>query len=108
MAVCVQELKVQKYNANVPVVGSATLWWLAKKRQWDVRQSIRRASRRITGRSMVDVSKQNRQGRRASIRLASPPPGKNARPKQGHDLEKGLPMSTKEGRTITTISSTIR
>ncbi|KZM26131.1 uncharacterized protein EKO05_0010589 [Ascochyta rabiei] len=89
-------------------IGSATLWWLAKKRQWDVRQSIRRASRRITGRSTVNVSKQNRQNRRASIRLASPPPGKNARARQERDLEKGLPMSTKEGRTVTTISSTIR
>ncbi|KAF1359244.1 hypothetical protein EJ07DRAFT_156154 [Lizonia empirigonia] len=89
-------------------IGSATLWWLAKKRQWDVRQSIRRASRRITGRSTVDVSKQNRQNRRTSIRLASPPPGRNARAKQERDLEKGLPMSTKEGRTVTTISSIIR
>ncbi|KAF9697937.1 hypothetical protein EKO04_004488 [Ascochyta lentis] len=89
-------------------IGSATLWWLAKKRQWDVRQSLRRASRRITGRSTVHVNKQNRQNRRTSIRLASPPPGKNARAKQDHDLEKALPMSTKEGRTITTISSTIR
>jgi nitrogen fixation-related uncharacterized protein len=89
-------------------IASATLWWLAKKRQWDVRQSIRRASRRITGRSTIDVSKQNRQNRRTGIRLNSPPPGKNSRPKQEHDLEKGLPMSTKEGRTTTTISSTIR
>ncbi|KAL1596854.1 hypothetical protein SLS59_007595 [Nothophoma quercina] len=89
-------------------IASATLWWLAKKRQWDVRASIRRASRRVTGRSTVDVSKQNRQNRRTGIRLNSPPPGKNARRKQEHDLEKGLPMSTKEGKTTTTISSTIR
>ncbi|KAF3053605.1 hypothetical protein E8E11_005025 [Didymella keratinophila] len=88
-------------------IASATLWWLAKKRQWDVRQSIRRASRRITGRSTVDASK-NRQNRRTGIRLNSPPPGKNARPKQERDLEKALPMSSKEGRTTTTISSTIR
>jgi nitrogen fixation-related uncharacterized protein len=89
-------------------IGSATLWWLAKKRQWDVRQSIRRASRRITGRSTVDVSKQNRQNRRTGIRLNSPPPGRNAKPKREHDLEKGLPLSGKEGQTTTTISSTIR
>lgn len=88
-------------------VGSATLWWLAKKRQWDVRQSLRRASRRLTGRSTADVNKQNRNNRRTGIRLNSPPPGKNAggRPRQDRDLEKGLPLSNKEAKTTTTITS---
>ncbi|KAI8931772.1 hypothetical protein NX059_011410 [Plenodomus lindquistii] len=95
--------------AVVVVVGgiaSATLWWLAKKRQWDVRQSIRRASRRLTGRAPVDNQKQTRENRRTGIRLNSPPPGKKgAKPRMDHDVEKGLQMSTKEPRLTTTISS---
>jgi hypothetical protein len=87
-------------------IGSATLWWLAKKKQWDVRASIRRASRRFTGRGAADSSKQNNQNRRTGIRLNSPPPGKNAN--KMRDLEKGLPMSNKEPRTTTTISSVMK
>ncbi|OAL52517.1 hypothetical protein IQ07DRAFT_490623, partial [Pyrenochaeta sp. DS3sAY3a] len=91
-------------------IGSATLFWLAKKRQWDVRQSIRRASRRLTGRSTTDVSKSNRNNRRTGIRLNSPPPGRNpaTKPSQDRDLEKGLPLTNKEARTITTITSVKR
>ncbi|KAF1912109.1 hypothetical protein BDU57DRAFT_523474 [Ampelomyces quisqualis] len=85
-------------------IGSATLWWLAKKRQWDVRQSIRRASRRFTGRGNTD-GKQNRQNRRTGVRLNSPPPGKNNRSRQDYDLEKGLPMSNKSPHTTTNVSS---
>jgi hypothetical protein len=95
-------------QANTSTAASATLWWLAKKRQWDVRQSIRRASRRLTGRAPADSGKQNqnRQNRRTGIRLNSPPPGKNAgRSKQDRDVEKGLQMSSKEARTTTTITS---
>ncbi|KAH3981248.1 hypothetical protein HBI56_054710 [Parastagonospora nodorum] len=86
-------------------IGSATLWWLAKKRQWDVRQSIRRASRRFTGRGNTDNKHQKRQNRRTSIRLNSPPLGKNNKARQEHDLEKGLPMTNKELKTTTIISS---
>ncbi|KAF2124014.1 hypothetical protein P153DRAFT_371318 [Dothidotthia symphoricarpi CBS 119687] len=85
-------------------IGSASLWWLAKKRQWDVRQSIRRASRRITGRSTVNNTK-NRENRRTGIRLNSPPPGKNSKPTQTRDLEKGVPMSSKVPKMTTTITS---
>ncbi|KAH7074085.1 hypothetical protein FB567DRAFT_189611 [Paraphoma chrysanthemicola] len=85
-------------------IGSATLWWLAKKRQWDVRQSIRRASRRITGRGKPDNSR-NRENRRTGIRLGSPPPGKGSKPRQDRDLEKGV-LPSKDGHTTTTISST--
>ncbi|KAF2745364.1 hypothetical protein M011DRAFT_372019, partial [Sporormia fimetaria CBS 119925] len=77
---------------------SAVLFWLAKKRQWDVRQSIRRASRRITGRA-VEPSK--RQNRRTGVRLDSPPPRKNLRPER--DVEKALP--SQHGKVTTTISS---
>ncbi|KAF2193931.1 hypothetical protein K469DRAFT_727414 [Zopfia rhizophila CBS 207.26] len=79
---------------------SAVLFWLAKKRQWDVRQSIRRASRRLTGRS--EVSK--RQNRRTGVRLNSPPPSRTARKER--DLEKGVPATGQNGKTTTTISST--
>ncbi|KAH7381293.1 hypothetical protein DE146DRAFT_760730 [Phaeosphaeria sp. MPI-PUGE-AT-0046c] len=84
-------------------IGSATLWWLAKKRQWDVRQSIRRASRRFTGRGKTDKT-QSRQNRRTGIRLNSPPPGKSSKPRQEHDLEKGL--ASKAPKMTTTITST--
>ncbi|KAL6154090.1 hypothetical protein ACJQWK_02059 [Exserohilum turcicum] len=91
--------------AVVVVLGSVVsgvLWWLAKKRQWDVRASIRRASRRFTGRSAVD-NKQVRENRRTGIRLNSPPPGKNAN--KMRDIEKGLPLSNKVPQTTTIITS---
>lgn len=82
-------------------IASVTLFYLAKKRQWDVRQSFRRASRRLTGRP--DVSKVNRQTRRTGVRMASPPPtAKNML----RDLEKGTPAGGEKGRTATTIIST--
>jgi hypothetical protein len=93
-------------SANSHPVASGTLWWLAKKRQWDVRASIRRASRRFTGRSTADKTQQNRQNRRTGIRLNSPPPGKNAN--KMRDVEKGLPMTNKESRTTTTITSVMK
>ncbi|KAF2713753.1 hypothetical protein K504DRAFT_369120 [Pleomassaria siparia CBS 279.74] len=82
---------------------SAVLFWLAKKRQWNVRQSIRRASRRLTGRSEVPNKRQNR---RTGVRLNSPPPPKNAKARQDKDVEKGLPASAQNGKTTTTITST--
>ncbi|KAF2680869.1 hypothetical protein K458DRAFT_445068 [Lentithecium fluviatile CBS 122367] len=85
-------------------IGSAVLFWLAKKRQWDVRQSIRRASRRLTGRSTVDVSSK-RQNRRTGVRLNSPP-RPHRKPEQERDLEKGAPHSGGQGTTKTTITST--
>lgn len=89
-------------DANNHIVASGVLWWLAKKRQWDVRASIRRASRRFTGRTTVD-NKQNRSNRRTGIRLDSPPPGKNAN--KMRDIEKGLPLSIKTPQTTTVITS---
>ncbi|ORY05383.1 hypothetical protein BCR34DRAFT_45468 [Clohesyomyces aquaticus] len=84
---------------------SAILFYLAKKRQWDVRQSIRRASRRLTGRAAPPASK--RQNRRTGVRLASPPPGKNQKSQRPvRDLEKGLPDSSRGAKTTTTITST--
>ncbi|TID13231.1 hypothetical protein E2P81_ATG10084 [Venturia nashicola] len=42
------------------------LWYLAKKRQWNVRESIRRASRRITGRKVPPKSAQENKSRRGT------------------------------------------
>ncbi|KAF2494926.1 hypothetical protein BU16DRAFT_51211 [Lophium mytilinum] len=95
----------------VVVVGgaaSATLFYLAKKRQWDVRQSLRRASRRLTGRSLPPKTPTRAQNRRTGVRLASPPPSAKAfMPKGGNrDVEKGLGAEKGSGpRTTTTITS---
>ncbi|KAL5393952.1 hypothetical protein PMIN06_007609 [Paraphaeosphaeria minitans] len=87
-------------------VSSAVLFWLAKKRQWDVRQSLRRASRRLTGRSTVDRPATKRQNRRTGVRLASPPAGRRKQPGREKDLEKGLSEMPKRGTTTTKITST--
>ncbi|KAF2259484.1 hypothetical protein CC78DRAFT_548258 [Lojkania enalia] len=83
-------------------IASAVLFWLAKKRQWDVRQSLRRASRRLTGRSTSDAAVK-RQNRRTGVRLNSPPAPNSRRER---DVEKGLPVSGQQGKTTTTITST--
>jgi hypothetical protein len=93
--------------------GSAILFYMAKKRQWDVRQSLRRASRRLTGRSAADLPKTKgttyrSQNRRPGVRIASPPPSaKNFLPKgRGErDVEKGLAPVAEKPRTTTTITS---
>ncbi|KAF2837427.1 hypothetical protein M501DRAFT_937665 [Patellaria atrata CBS 101060] len=83
-------------------IASVILYWLAKKRQWEVRKSIKRASRRLTGR--LDNSKRKRQ----STRIVSP-----TRTRRPADLEKGKPTTERVGNpaggkttTTTTISST--
>jgi len=99
----------------VVVVGgaaSATLFYLAKKRQWDVRKSFRRASRRLTGRSTADLDRvkpsSRSQNRRTGVRLASPPPSAKAlvakRSESDRDVEKGVPAE--KPTTTTTITST--
>ncbi|KAF1976851.1 hypothetical protein BU23DRAFT_551286 [Bimuria novae-zelandiae CBS 107.79] len=94
--------------ALVVVVGvsSAVLFWLAKKRQWDVRQSLRRASRRLTGRSTADLPATKRQNRRTGVRLNSPPAPRRARPGREKDVEKGLQEDPRRGKTTTNITST--
>ncbi|KAF1813482.1 hypothetical protein P152DRAFT_457844 [Eremomyces bilateralis CBS 781.70] len=56
------------------------LWYMAKKRSWDVRSSIRRVSRRLTG----GISAK-RKSNRTATRLASPP--------RDRDVEKGYKES---------------
>ena len=81
-------------------VGSAVLFWLAKKRQWNVRQSISRVSRRLTGRS---GAANNRQKRGTAVRLSSP--AARSRANRDPDLEKGVPSTGPWGKTTTTVSS---
>lgn len=58
------------------------LFYVAKKRQWEVRKTIKRASRRVV--SKVDP-RQSRQSRpKGMVRMQDPPP--SAKPA---DLEKG-------------------
>ncbi|EON69295.1 hypothetical protein W97_08455 [Coniosporium apollinis CBS 100218] len=66
-------------------IASVVLFYLAKKRQWEVRKSISRFSRRLTGRT--DAARANRQSRRTGVRMASPPGA--ARNHRERDLEKG-------------------
>lgn len=87
-------------------ISSAVLFWLAKKRQWDVRQSLRRASRRLTGRSTADLPATKRQNRRTGVRLNDPPMPRRNRPGQEKDIEKALEESSNRGKTTTKITST--
>jgi len=69
---------------------------MAKKRGWDVRKSLRHASRRLTGRPLPPTRKQANRG--TAIRLQSPP-RTTGKPR---DLEKGAAHTTKpvEKRTV--------
>ncbi|KAF2760239.1 hypothetical protein EJ05DRAFT_276711 [Pseudovirgaria hyperparasitica] len=86
---------------------SLTLWYIAKKRQWEVRASFRRVSRRLTGR--LDDSRSKRQTRRTGVRMASPPSEKKRHPNKEIDVEKAEALKTKGGQknagTSTTITS---
>ncbi|KAK3075668.1 hypothetical protein LTR53_000816 [Teratosphaeriaceae sp. CCFEE 6253] len=82
-------------------IASTILFVVAKRRQWNVRASIRRASRRLTGRSGVPQTprtpggRSNRRttvhaGRLASPRSAKPPAySKHAIRLEDRDMEKG-------------------
>ncbi|KAL9072575.1 MAG: hypothetical protein Q9157_005035 [Trypethelium eluteriae] len=65
-------------------IASATLFFVAKKRQWEIRKSLKRMSRRLTGRS--DARTSQRQSRRQAVRMQSPQRGPR-------DLEKGTAPS---------------
>ncbi|QDS72442.1 hypothetical protein FKW77_009335 [Venturia effusa] len=51
----------------VAIGGMWALWYMTKKRQWNVRESIRRASRRITGRKGPPKSAQENKSRRGTV-----------------------------------------
>jgi hypothetical protein len=95
-------------------VASAVLFFRAKKRQWTVREELRRSARRVT-RAVKAVATPRtpkkmtfalaeRKGNHhaghsadpsgmADTRRSEPPPQKQLRPGLGLDLEKGLPES---------------
>lgn len=64
------------------------LWYLAKKRQWNVRESIRRASRRITGRKVPPKSAQKNKSTRGTVYVNKSNSNTRAR-----DVERGMGRS---------------
>ncbi|KZF21023.1 hypothetical protein L228DRAFT_248773 [Xylona heveae TC161] len=74
------------------VVGSSILFYMAKKRQWEIRKSIRRSARRLTGNFNSKKAQRSSRHQPGVSRLAD---DKQAR--KPRDLEKG---------TVTTITST--
>jgi hypothetical protein len=49
------------------------LFVVAKRRQWDIRQSIKRASRRLTGRGNPKPSASDRQSKRGGVQMKGIP-----------------------------------
>ena len=71
------------------LVASTILYFVAKKRQWEVRKTIKRASRRVASkvdmRRSMDARRSRAQSRsRGAVRMQSP-----AASSKGRDLEKG-------------------
>jgi hypothetical protein len=81
-------------------VASIVLFIVAKRRQWTMRQTLTRASRRLTGRftqpkTPQTASTANRRSRRTGIRMGSPPrPGVKAVYPPGH--KRGLVVDVKD------------
>lgn len=81
-------------------VASIVLFIVAKRRQWTMRQTLTRASRRVTGRftqpkTPQTASAANRRSRRTGIRMGSPPrPGVKAVYPPGH--KRGLVVDVKD------------
>jgi hypothetical protein len=81
-------------------VASIILFIVAKRRQWTMRQTLTRASRRLTGRftqpkTPQTASAANRRSRRTGIRMGSPPrPGVKAVYPPGH--KRGLVVDVKD------------
>lgn len=85
---------------TVLIVASVVLFILAKRRQWNIRQSIKRASRRLTGRTNPPSSKQQAAkkkrsgivagtGSQSGTRAAYPPGEKRGVVVEVKDEEKG-------------------
>jgi len=77
------------------------LWFLAKRRNWNIRESLRRASRRLTGRRDTGTaSRSSRANRRGTVMLKSPPANTSRTPAKKEkdvDLEKGKLPGPKPG-----------
>ncbi|KAI9824772.1 MAG: hypothetical protein M1832_001600 [Thelocarpon impressellum] len=74
-------------------IASAILFYIAKKRQWEIRKSIRRSARRLTGNFSASKTNLAASGRRqkGASRLADNGP-ETSRPRTA-DLEKGSATS---------------
>jgi len=68
---------------DIGIVASALLFYLAKKRQWEVRKSIRRSAKRFTGSFKPSAQGTSRKQRGLSKIVESPPP------RGMRDVEKG-------------------
>jgi len=68
------------------------LWFLAKRRNWNIRESIRRASRRLTGRRDTSAANRASKANRRGTVMLKPPTNEHRAPrvaKKDEDLEKG-------------------
>jgi hypothetical protein len=66
-------------------------WYMAKKRQWDVRQSIRRASRRLTGRKPEPRKSSANENRRGTVYVKQPPASRRQKPADLESVPESLP-----------------
>lgn len=78
---CSSTCRLRLQFLTFSTVISVVLYFVAKRRQWKVRESIRRASRRLTGRS--GPTKSQRQSKRTPVRMDVPQSSKVS------DIEKG-------------------
>lgn len=97
----------KKLTTSLSAVASAVLFFVAKRRQWNIRASLARASRRLTGRFGAAAAPGTpRRARGTGVRMVSPQrAGAPAQGRKrgfvvevtgGRDVEKG--MRVDEGR----------
>ncbi|KAI9883117.1 MAG: Multiple RNA-binding domain-containing protein 1 [Watsoniomyces obsoletus] len=82
-------------------LASAALFYIAKKRQWEVRKSLRRSARRLTGGLNVSGKNQRASRRQTGVKLP-PTPRFAPNSKETVDLEKG---GVKNGTVQTNITA---
>lgn len=93
MEVSLSEPRVACSNPDFATVASAVLFYLAKKKEWKVRESIRRSAKKVVTaltprRSEFPRSvKESGRSSRGRVRLDDVPPTPRLRPE---DLEKGI------------------
>ncbi|KAI9844616.1 MAG: hypothetical protein M1837_005468 [Sclerophora amabilis] len=70
-------------------VASAVLFYLAKKRQWEIRRSIRRSARRLTGNFSNAKARTSNRRERGVSRLTQERPHSKSNDAKNTDMEKG-------------------
>lgn len=90
------------------IVGSAVLFFLAKKNEWKVRETIRRSAKRVKTaltprrsefpRSVKGSFRSTRSQNKGRVRIDDVPPTPRIEPEH-LDLEKGLEKPEKSGKT---------